>query len=115
MTNMPIDQFTFWIFLITGFMLVWSFRYFTDSKKQGDFEFLGLGIFCGFINLMIFSFLMKFSYAKFPTNDNPLVEMYAAGLILSIVSISLGLLAAQISKWKWFRSLMNRLKSNWFA
>ena len=111
MTDIFNDQFAFWAFLIPGFVLVWSFRYFTDSKKTGDFEFLGLGIICGFINLIVYQWLTKHGLAPIPDG----APIYVACFSLVPLAFGIGLFCAQISKWRWFQRVMKKLKYNWIT
>ncbi len=112
MIDIPsIDQFSFWIFLIPGFVLVWSFRYFTNSDKKGDFEFLGLGMFCGLLNLILYGLLIKWGLLK----SVPMENQYSAAIILSMFSFTVGLMSAQISKYNWFKVVIRFLKSKWLT
>jgi len=43
------------VYILPGFLTVWIFRYFTKSKKKGDFELLGLSMVCGFILFVLLS------------------------------------------------------------
>ena len=101
----------FFIFILPGFITVWSFRYFTNSKKTGDFEFLGLAFIWGILNLMFYGLIIKWGLAKdFPLN----IPLLVPALILSFWGFLLGLFGAQISKWGWVRDFINFLKSSWF-
>jgi len=112
MADILTDQFAFWIFLVPGFILLWSFRYFTNSNKRGDFEFFGLGIAGGFLILLLYGLLVRWGAIESFKDETPL---YAAGFMLSILSYVAGLFCAQVSKWRWFRKIVNFLKSNWLS
>lgn len=111
LNEITIDSFYFWILLLPGFALVWTFRYFTDSDKKGDFEFLGLSLFCGLLNLIYLGSLAKLGFDLSSLDSIEFLPVTA--LVLSGSAFGIGLISAQISKWKWFRSVINYLKSNW--
>ncbi len=75
-----LDIFHLFLFVIPGFITVWSFRYFINSKKGSDFEYFALSIFWGLIMLLFYEFVA--------TKDqifNLLKNPYAAALVLSIL------------------------------
>jgi peptidoglycan/LPS O-acetylase OafA/YrhL len=109
MDYLSIGEYNFLIFIIPGFLTVWSFRYFTESKKKGDFEFLGLSFIWGLIMLIIFQLINKKNYPVERLLSNP----YAAAVVLSLFGFISGWLGNQIIQWKWFRKLINFLKSKW--
>jgi hypothetical protein len=114
MPSLPIDQFSFWILIVPGFLWTWSFRYFTDSEKPANFEFLGISFFLGVINLLLYGSLKKWTGGEdFPLTNTQ--ELVVAGFGLSIIALLFGLLFAQISKWGFVRKIINSLKSNWFS
>lgn len=79
MENLPIDITHFLLFAIPGLITVWAFRYFTDSKKTGDFEYLGLSFFWGLV-------LAGFYAQIIPSPDTSLLaNPYAASFGLSVV------------------------------
>ena len=59
MENFPVEEFHFLIFIIPGFVTVWTFRYFTNSDKNGDFELLRLSFFWGLMVMIFYQLLMK--------------------------------------------------------
>jgi RsiW-degrading membrane proteinase PrsW (M82 family) len=99
-----------YIFILPGFITVWSFRYFANSNKKGDFEFLILAFIWGFLNLIISGLLIKIGFLKDFTLDNLITDV----IIFSFLGFFFGLFGAQISKWNWFRNIIDFLKSNWF-
>jgi uncharacterized protein YacL len=103
------DQISFLLFLIPGFVTVWSFRYFTDSKKTGDFEYLILSFVVGFITATA-----GVGWSKVDPNFEKVLEnQYAASMALSVIGLIIGLLCAQISKYRWFEKIVTVLKSKW--
>lgn len=102
----------FFIFILPGFITVWSFRYFTDSKKKGDFEFLALAFIWGMLNLALFGLMVQWGVVKkFPSD----IPVYGQAFILSFFGFMFGLLGAQISKWGWVRDFLQFLKSNFLG
>jgi hypothetical protein len=54
MDQIPLGDSLFFFFVIPGFIMVWTFRYLSKSKKTGDFELLGLSVFWGLMSLIFF-------------------------------------------------------------
>lgn len=73
------------LFIIPGFITVWSFRYFTHSKKSGDFEYLALSLFWGLVMVLI-------NNAVVPKDqfDAVVANQFAAALSFSILGFILG-------------------------
>ena len=111
MTNILNDQFAFWVFLVPGFVLIWSFRYFTNSDKKGDFEFFGLSIAGGFFIFLLYGILVKLGAFKIPEGET---YIYFLAIPLFVISFMTGLICAQISKYNWFKSIIKFLRSKWF-
>lgn len=111
MNYLTIGEYNFLIFTIPGFLTVWSFRYFSNSKKTGDFEFLGLSFIWGLIMLLVFELIVKEGYRVERLLNNP----YAAALVLSLLGFILGWVGSQMIQWRWFRKLINFSKSNLFT
>ena len=109
MDFLPINEFSFWAILIPGFITVWTFRYFAKLQKNGDFEFLGLGIICGLFNFLFLGILQKLGL-QLPESSDP----YSIALILSLFSFFLGFFTAQVTYWSWFKKVMGALRKNWF-
>jgi hypothetical protein len=108
--EISIDNLNFLLFVIPGFITVWSFRYFTRSKKTGDFEFLGLSFFWGLSTLLltIFYYKLFLSQEKFlKMLENP----YAAAFILSLFGFIFGWVGGVLSRIKWFHKIINWLKN----
>jgi len=98
----------FLIFILPGFITVWTFRYFTNSKKSGDLEFLILSFIWGFL-ILLFN---EWTSAKVEL-DKLLQNPYAVALTFGISGFVFGLFGAQVVQWKWFRNMTNWLKSSW--
>jgi len=107
MEFLTIGDFNFLIFIIPGFLTVWTFRYFIRSKKRGDFELLGLSFVWGLIILIFVEFLLKKSYKIEHLLSNP----YGAAIVLSIFGIIFGWCGSHISQWSWFKKLIQRVSS----
>lgn len=110
MDYLSIGEYNFLIFIIPGFLTVWSFRYFAESQKKGDFEFLGLSFIWGLIMLIIFQLINKEDYRIERLLSNP----YSAAIILSLFGFISGWFGNQIIQWGWFKKIIIFLKSNWF-
>jgi len=77
------------IFVIPGFITVWSFRNFTHSKKTGDFEYFGLSIFWGLVMVLLNSLIAEQNEFE-KILGNPI----AAAIAFSVIGASLGVMAA---------------------
>src|SRR4030042_901427 len=107
--EVPISDLSFLIFIIPGFITVWSFRYFTKSKKTGDFEFLGLSFFWGLATLFLTFLYFKFlgSQEEFQkVLENP----YAAAFALSLFGFIFGWVGGVLSKEKCFQKIVDQFK-----
>lgn len=93
MSEPIIDIIHFLIFIVPGAIAVWSFRHFTKSNKQGDFEYLTLSAFWGVIILAIQSLIVSTSELN-KLLSNP----YAATMVLSLFGFFGGWLASKIAK-----------------
>jgi len=99
----------FLIFIVPGFITVWTFRYFTKSEKKGDFEFLLLSFFWGLMSL----FFTELGYSiLYPTDytikfSKLIGNPYTAALLLPMTSVLFGILGSYISKQKWFKKFIN--------
>jgi len=101
--NFPsISGFEFLIFVIPGFITVWAFRYFTKSKKTGDFEYLGLSFFWGLIMLLIFELIGSEESIK-----KLLQNYYATAIVLSLFGFIFGWLGSIIPE---IKILINLIK-----
>lgn len=99
----------FLTFIIPGFITVWTFRYFTDSRKSGDFEFIILSFIWGFI-----IFLFNGLTATQESLNKLFQNLFAIAVAFGFFGFVFGLIGAQISKWSWFRKVVRGLRSNWF-
>jgi len=100
MDQIPLDIYNFLIFIIPGFVAVWTFRYFTSSNKKGDFEFLGLSFIWGLILLVITEYLSQIAYgAEHEQKINKLLgNPYAMALVQSVTAFIIGAAGAFLSK-----------------
>jgi hypothetical protein len=97
------------IFVIPGFIIVWSFRYFTDSKKSADFEYFALSTFWGLLNLLFYELISRAENVK-SLLQNP----YAATFVLSIFGLIIGWFGGVLSRTDWFQKIINWLKNYHF-
>lgn len=107
MDFLTIGDFNFLIFIIPGFLTVWTFRYFTQSKKRGDFELLGLSFVWGLVILVVMELLTGFLYRN-NYNDKIkefLENPYAAAIALSILGISMGWIGSIVVRSEYFKKI----------
>lgn len=108
MDFLTISDSNFLIFIIPGFLTVWAFRYFTKSKKQGDFELLGLSFVWGLILLVSTELLMKFLYRNGYDDKIHLllVNPYVTAISLSFLGLIMGWFGSHISQDNSFKKLI---------
>ncbi len=102
-----VDILHLFVFVIPGFLTVWSFRYVINSEKKSDFEYLALSVIWGLIMLLFFEV----------THSKESIEMlvqnpYATAMILGIFGLLFGWVGGLITKSHWFRNLVNFFKNN---
>ncbi len=107
MDQINLDVYHFLIFIIPGFIVVWTFRYFTGSKKDGDFEFLGLSFFWGLVVLMLFILINELSADAKKAALKLLENPYAAAFVLSVFAVAIGWVGSEIVNSKWFKKIKN--------
>jgi len=97
-------DFNFFLFIIPGFITVWSFRYFIGSKEKRDFEYFALSAFWGLL-MFIFYILISKQENIIKLFESP----YAAAVALSILGVSMGWLGSIIIRSKYFKEV-----DHWF-
>lgn len=100
-----VDILHLFIFVIPGFITVWSFRYFTNSKKNSDFEYFALSIVWGLLILVLNEIVSKEALGILLNNQ------YSAALGSGFVGLLIGFLGSQLVKQSLFKSFINWLKN----
>lgn len=108
MQSFSLADINYLIFVIPGFMLVWTFRFFTRSEKKGEFELAGLSFFWGLIISLFISFISHFSPTPFPV-INKIEGLYAASAVFSLFAVVGGFIGAWISSKSFFKRIMQYL------
>lgn len=104
MLEQSLDLFHFFLFVIPGFITVWSFRHFIESKEKADFEYFALSVFWGLIMILLYGLFLK--QEKFiKLLENP----YAGAVTLSILGLIMGWLGSILIRTKCFQKL-----DHWF-
>lgn len=102
-----LDIFHIFLFIIPGFITVWSFRYLTNSKKSADFEYFSLSIFWGIIMVFFYGLI-----SKKETFNKLISNPYLASIVLSIFGFIISLLGKIINpSWKTFLKKFNKIYS----
>ncbi len=97
------------LFVIPGFVLIWTYRHFTKAKKIGEFEYAAWSFFWGAaLFLVVIGIVTKFGYAPVPVPlNNPAAiigSLVAISLALATVgAIPLAFIGAQISRMGLFK------------
>lgn len=95
-----IDIFNLFLFVIPGFITVWSFRYVTEPKKDSNFEYFALSVFWGLL-LLTFNRLIAPLLSTQETFNRLLQNVYAAALAFSFFGFFLGLAGGLLIKGMW--------------
>jgi len=103
------DIFHFFIFVIPGFITVWSFRYFTNSKKSADFEYFALSVFWGLLNILLYELI-----SSQEQTDKLIQNPYVAATVLSIGGLIIGWIGGVLSRTSWIQKIINWLKNYHF-
>jgi len=81
---LKLDSYYFLLFVIPGFITVWTYRALFKIKKRGDFEYLGLSFFWGLVLFVAFMFfpniekLFSFMFGDFfPISLVPAVVLFS--------------------------------------
>lgn len=56
--DLPISEANLFIFIIPGFIIVWTYRNYMGIKREGEFEYLALSLFWGLL-LLVFASLIN--------------------------------------------------------
>lgn len=85
---MSIDTYSFFLIVLSGFAMVWSFRHFSHSRnKISDFEYLGFSSFWGVLVLACYGWLTR----NHPEQISVLVSNpFVAGVVLSLLGGLIG-------------------------
>lgn len=106
MLEQPLDLFHFFLFVIPGFITVWTLRHFIGSKEKTDFEYFALSVFWGLIMLVLYGYLSKQeNFIKLLTNP------YAAAIVLSFLGFIMGWIGSVLSRTEWFQRIAHWLKN----
>jgi len=97
------------VFVIPGFITVWSFRHFSGQKREGEFEYFALSVTWGLILLLLFELIVPHNKVV-----DSLKNPYAGGLSLLIMGFVLGWLGSLFNKEKWFRKFIDWSKNHHF-
>ena len=100
------------IFALPGFVVVWTFRYFSHSNKKSDgFELFALSFIWGLILLLAVELLMQITqgvgYDK--AIGDLLKNLYAASAILMLFAVILGWAGSYIVSRAKFKKLIEKI------
>jgi hypothetical protein len=102
-----ISDFNYLIFIIPGFITVWTFRYFTRSEKKGEFETIAWSFIWGTFFFFVPQWIKHAfggSYLNTPLDN--IGALYGVMLGLSVFSPFLGFVGACFVN----RSMFQRIK-----
>lgn len=121
MDQLSLGDINLLFFVLPGFMIVWSFRYFTHSKKTGDFELLGLSFVLGILSLIAFEGYVHFicwthwhwacqSGDALTEIQKVLANPYGFAGIFTILGIPFGWVGAWISSCKFVQAGLSKMR-----
>jgi hypothetical protein len=90
MFEQSLDVFHFFIFIIPGFVTVWAYRFFTDSKSSeiGEFEYFAASCLWGMLLLAIYQ-LACLAVSRRALVAGLLQNPYSATSVLSLSAMAL--------------------------
>lgn len=103
------DVFHFFVFIIPGFVTVWTYRYFSNAGKIGEFEYFASSCFWGLLILGIYEWI-----APKEVTEQLLSNPYAAGGALSLLGFFFGVFSPWVFGSSKFVKLMNWIKTHIF-
>ena len=90
-----LDTYVFFLVILSGFALVWSFRHHSESKKAiKDFEYLGFSAFWGLLMITTYTYLIQDIPEQLALLENP----FAGGIMLFMFGIFIGWVTGKIAK-----------------
>ncbi len=104
MEQFPIttNDFNYLMFIIPGFVVVWTYRFFVKPKPIGEFEYAGLSFLWGVI---LFLIGMELNQILNVNIEN--ASVYSFALIFSFYGIILGWLGGFVARWKWLKACID--------
>ena len=110
-----INMFHFFIFIIPGFITVWSYRFFSNSVKIGDFEYFAASCFWGLFMVAVYELVcLIVSKRELIRNflDNPYSSVSVLCLfLLTLLGFFLGWGGSILARNDHIRSLIDRLRN----
>ena len=111
--NLQLSEINFLIFIIPGFVVVWTFRFFTGNKKQGEFEYVGLSFVWG---LVLYILVWYLSTHVLKGLKGIYQDEYGYGLaaVLCTFGFILGWCGSILASWDWFNKVVNEFRPKKF-
>ena len=96
-SGFPLDSYNFFLIILTGFVIVWSFRKTMGQKEKiSDFEYLGLSAFWGTVTLVCLVLIQRGNSTKLANLDIMLKEPRISGPFIALwggfCAVAIGLL-----------------------
>ena len=109
-----ISMFQFFVFIIPGFVTVWSYRFFSNSGKIGEFEYFAASCFWGLMMIEVYEFLCLIVSKRelihnFFNDPYSTVSIFCLSL-LTLLGFFLGWGGSIMAKNNFLRSLINRIR-----
>jgi hypothetical protein len=106
---MPLDTANFFLFGLSGFVTVWTFRKFSKTKGDSEFEYLALSFFWGITNFVLVSWVDHWSPKALDSLNKLTAYPFAFGFALSSYGFILGWLGSKLVRTNWFKNGMKWL------
>lgn len=94
------------LFIIPGFVVVWTYRFFSKPKPIGEFEYAGLSFIWGIILVASTGFILKYLPDQELFNKSP----YNYTFWLSFFGLIFGWLGSFVARSKWLKKLIDFLR-----
>lgn len=113
MGNIPftLADVNYLLFIIPGFVVIWSYRFFAKPKPIGEFEYAGLSFLWGIFLVASTGFILQHLAKQPGFNDSP----YNYTFWLSIFGIFLGWIGSFVARWKRLKKFVDYLRPENFG
>ncbi len=94
------------LFIIPGFVVVWTYRFFAKPKPVGEFEYAGLSFVWGIILVSLTGFILKY----LPHQEQFKTSPYAYTLWFSSFGFVFGWMGSFVARWKWVKKIVDSIR-----
>ncbi|MBL8029777.1 MAG: hypothetical protein JNN11_00840 [Candidatus Doudnabacteria bacterium] len=97
------------LFIIPGFIVVWSYRFFSKHKSNiGEFEYAGLSFIWGLLLVASGGFFLN---KLFPGYYQSIIKnIYATNITFCFLGLVCGWIGGFVKEWRWWNELISFIK-----